>query len=409
MLSQSQAPLLTNEEWIADGWEITSRETYTISDYVEPYSVTENGISEYFIELCFTEEGEFRAGIAGENRAVFISESGSIHSMEIPDYSDISLFPHNNFAVTSKCVNMMNGEWEHFFVDAKNQTITQINLLRPIFSWIMDMDGHVVGIGGLTLAFYATDGNLIHLEEYQYDIVSTIVQWAYSGDNVLVVMNLDELAIIAYDMLGNKLWETIPEISTGTVPLAVSSEGRFTVAFNSPDGCILLNEHGSIIDYFIKGNLALSLAVSPNGDYVASSSTPLVEQRQRGLPELAVFNVQNRTSTQIEIDSEYWLPSVRSISDDGTLLCGYKLIDGYNDWDISGQRLVLYDNAGNTLWATKIYRNNVIRTNAIDVYTYSRNINLGFTNCINLFNGGYQLSYLDLISGKITIFNINAN
>lgn len=412
---QLQSPLLMNEEWVAEGWQITNRVEYRLSNYVEPHSISRYGTPQYFIELSVTEEGKFRIGLAGGNEVVFINDDGSTKSMVIPDYSDIYLFPNHYFGAANNCIHAMNRQWESFFVDIQSQEIIPVDVssLRfggTRFDWFMDQYGRIGGVEISNLVFFNTDGAMVNHEEYQYDImVSRIPNWAIGNGNTLIAMNMDDLALIAYDLLGSRLWEIpFPEVTAGTAPLAVSNDGTCTAASKVTNGIIILDEAGAIVNHLLENYYTLSLTVSPEGQYVAGVFTPRLERGVRGMPEMHVFNLRSGSSMEIELISDEWLPSVRRITDDGALFCGYNLINGYNDWDISGRHLVLFDEFGNIIWTSNMFYNAEFNSKNIARCTsYPYGINTSFADYLVSTEDGYRLAYMDPVLAEIVILELS--
>lgn len=404
MIIQLQSPLLSDDEWVAEGWEITDRETYSILDYVEPYSVTDNGISEYFMELCFTEEGEFRAAIAGENEVVFFSDVGSRYSVTIPQYRNISLSPNNFLAVASDYGN------NQYLINAMDEVVSQLDITHFFFTWFVNNSSQITGIGRNSLVFCDNHGEILNVQEFDYTTGRpTFVQWSNASEgNMIVVLNGIEYLIEAYSVSGELLWSlNFPYASAGTVPLAVSADGSCTAVSQSGNGFIVLNADGEIIDHYLENYYLFSLDVSPEGNCVAASAS----RNTRGKPELYVFNIQDGTSSQIEIPSEQWLPSVRSVTDDGTLLCGYNHANSNSDWrTINGRRLALYDNTGNLQWTSVIYdANEVNNRNIKNCYTLPVQINARFAGQIISCIDGYRLCYFNPVIGEIVSFHIMNN
>lgn len=405
MIIQSQSPLLTSEEWVAEGWDITDRVTYNISDYVEPYSINENGIAEYFVELCFTEEGEFRAAIAGENEVVFFSDVGLRHSVIIPEYRNISLSPNNFLAVVSDYGN------NQYLIDGIDESVSQLDITAFHFDWFINNNSQITGIGRNSITFCNRGGDIVRIQDYQNSGRPTFVQWGNASEgNLIIVINGIEYLIEAYSISGGLHWSfDFLYASAGTVPLAVSADGSCSAVSQSSNGFIVLNAGGEIFAHCLENYYVLSLVVSPEGNYIAATVAARDEHSNLKLPELYLFDVQNNLLKRIEFDSRHWLPSVCSIAADGSLLCGFNHNDGEYGNLIRGRRYVLYDISGAIIWESSTSITEDIVINSIMRYMPYGISNKGFVNSVMCTDVGYQLCYMDPINGEIVSFHIMNN
>lgn len=413
MIIQSQSPLLTDDEWIAEGWEITNRETYAISDYVEPYAVTENGIVKYFVELCFTEEGEFRAGIKGDHKVVIIDEDLTSNFVEIPQLSEISISALNNFVYVLGNLYSTNNSVYERLIGAIEHMYT---LDYPVI-WVIDMEGSIAGVGGSTITFLDIDGNEIIRQDYPYRGLPTIANWAFARNgNLLITMESFDNQITAYDMSGNHLWDLHVDLRGGLMPLAVSDNGNTICITITLNGCIVVDKQGNIVMHVLGDNDYMqieSIDISPNGEYAAITAFQCIPRAETGKEQLYFVDIISESVSQIPLGSfsEVYSPQVMGISDDGYILSGLNHRDvTIHRGGIVERRVALLDNQGDYIWISdSTDLDDILVVLASQVQPLSSFIDAlyGFEECIYSNNDVIRLAYVDLTTGNIVILSIS--
>ena len=399
MIIQLQSPLLTDDEWLADGWEITNRETYTISDYVEPYSVNENGVAEYFMDMCFTEEGEFKWAVAGNDEIVFLTEHGSENTFPIPNnIRDISIAPEADYAVIS------DYDRNHYVAEGARGSINPIDTDEFIFKWFIYEDNGLVGVGENSIVFCNYDGEISRIRNYDHSTgLPTFVNWTFAQDaGIALLMNGIDCILEAYDLTGNQIWEMyFLEASGGTKPMTISENGECVAVSLGLNGVRIITENGTRTRHILEDYQTISLQLSPKGVYLAV----VVSRMENGIletPELYIYDVEMDLLALLEFDFRNVLPSVCAVTDNRSVLCGFNNND-CNDpyYNVLSRRFVLFDETGTAIWASKC--NSRVSKQAEPVMRYMPYglTNKGFVCSILHNNDSYRIGYLSPYSNII--------
>ena len=409
MSFQSQMFFDSEDEWIAEGYEIVTELRYRISDYVDPYSTNENGVDQYFVEMCFDPDGDFKVGIQGSNNLVLI-DAGTPGPISVPIIPGIEIRNIQNLIfVLSKYYSSDFGTFNKFI-----STIEYLSTRECPISWMMNSSGYITCADGSRIAFYDIDGHEMHSEHFPYNThggLPSLLNWSCARDgNLIVVTLLQENLVRAYDMCGNCLWEYQLDVQGGLMPVTVSDNGSTVCVSTTLNGCIILDNRGNPLISILNDDEYMSvesIGLSPNGEYTAITAMQCSPGAEPGDALLYLINISSETIevTLLDSFSENYSPQVMDVTDDGLILCGLNRVSGDTGHrrGITDRRLAVIDRDGNYVWVSDITTMDSViieSDNAVQPLSSYLNSIYGFKGTI-YSNSIIEIGYLDLITGDI--------
>jgi len=390
-VSQPQLPFEDDNEWVAEGYEVVNEQTYRISDYVDPYDKDENGVDQYFIDMCFNDEGYFSCAIAGSNEVCFLNEDSSYLSVSINHYRDIAMIPDECIAVASDFSNY------NFLILGKDTVIKPISFNSFVLSWFLTASDGFIGIGEHTVVFCNHNGQVIESREYRDTGTSVFSQWQFAQESgIAVLMNSYDMLLEAYDLDGDQLWElTFPEASGGTKPMAVSENGETVAVSLGLNGVRIITDNGTRFRDIFESKYVLSIQVSPRGEYVGAVVAVTDGNSRLGPPEIYTYDVGRDEYTSININTQAIMPSICSVTGDGTILIGLNFVSGERSYsNVSSRRFALFDSLGDLVWVSESNQGDNALVHPIMRFMPYGLTNKGFIHSIREYDNNYQIGYL---------------
>jgi len=350
---QPQQLFNIDHEWLDSGWELKDRITYPITDYVDPYSVNSAGVPEYFVEMCFSDTGEFRCAIAGKEEVVFLSEYGEMHSATLPDFRNIFLFPDHIAAIACDTENrnyLIHG------ISGSSECFLESD--EFFFRWYISDDGNIAGIGRNSLVFYDSDGMFVSSDEHEITYLPTFVQWTNAASaNRIFVLNMIDTLIESYDSAGNIIQRIDhPWASGGIVAFDVSDNGQTIAVSLGSKGIRVFTDGDTNGRILLEDHLTASIGVSPSGEFISFSATSFDSDQEPIQTGLNLYDISSSDITTIPFDEQNWYPCVLQVMDDGSILGGfYESGGGYGYNSYNAVRFVLFDSNGTPIWISAVY------------------------------------------------------
>jgi len=343
----------------ADSWNISTVARIHLDDYLEPEKVSNAYAGGFFVQVYPDPDCSWKVVMGDGHRVVSVRDGHSPQTINIEDgwYSILRsaseqyvlLLSELNDLLATFRYSLETGDGSPIVFDRDKDYAGYLGHFESLMSSSGDV--FFIDIAGNIGCYSDSHG---YTEQAISDGVHGILidNQALSDDGSLYVASIcwegNNYAVLGYSAEGRLLWNTNMRI--GGNDLEVSPNGSFVVADKTSGGIAILDGRtGSIVNSVLPGKRVNTLAISPNGRFVASSFST---SRRGDTMSFSCVDTQSPESSDNGSAEEHVtreIVFVRAVTDDGAFL-----VESLGSPRQPGLRYFLYDRAGNALWQSPV-------------------------------------------------------